>query len=140
MVASLACNVTLDNGFCTFNCLYKVKKIVTFVFSLMVWFMGWYDLEEWWEQGSHCLWHMHVLDRCVHVLATCGQSLCMIWACCWNIWGEIIYHPFPFLFFQIILNYQHKLWCSLQLMNSQGLIHISNEKIYDPFADQCCSF
>lgn len=66
---------------------------------------------------------------CLTGVYTCLTRVCK--ASTWfqpvvEIFGMGLYtNPVPFLFFQNILNKQHKFWCSLQLMNSQGLIHIS---------------
>lgn len=57
-------------------------------------------------------------------LTRVGKSLCMI-SNLPSLLLKLYTNPVPFLFFQIILNKQHKFWCSLQLMNSHGLIHIS---------------
>ena len=57
-------------------------------------------------------------------LTRVGKSLCMI-SNLPSLLLKLYTNPVPFLFFQIILNKQHKFWCSLQLMNSHGLIHMS---------------
>lgn len=60
-------------------------------------------------------------------LTRVGKSLCMI-SNLPSLLLKLYTNPVPFLFFQIILNKQHKFWYSLQLTNS----HIKMRKFMIP--------